>query len=371
MSDSSSNRFNLNDRNIRIPASVKPLFDQFMRDTHVTYGPDGLYYLTGTTPCPGRTNIWDYNDGIRLWRSPDLRNWEPMGLVYSVERDGTWQREFGGVCCEGVSPTGEAYEGKTGAVWAPEIHYIRSRQTWMLAACISDHSNRRSGSFLLRSASGRPEGPYANIAACRDAPLDPHIDVSLFEDDDGTVYYLALNRFIARMKDDLSGLAEDLREVVQTPWPQEYWNEGVYMVKHGGKYHLLQTFWSRRNADGSFEYANAAQDAERYAYDGIVASADSVYGPYGQRYPAIVGGGHNNLFRDAQGRWWTAIFGNPRGAAAEVNAFDGRTAYICRPMIVPMTWEAGRLMVDRDSLFPRRHAKQSFRSLNPSAAEEP
>jgi hypothetical protein len=342
----SPNLFDLRDRDLRIPASVKPLFDQFMRDTHVTLGPDGLYYLTGTTPVPGRTNIWDYNDGIRLWRSPDLQRWDPLGLVYSLERDATWQSRFGGVCREGVSPTGEPYEGKTGAVWAPEIHYIRSRQTWMLAACISDHANRRSGSFLLRSRSGGAEGPYENIAACHDGPLDPHIDVSLFEDDDGTVYYLALNRFIARMRDDLSGLAEPLREVSQTPWAGEYWNEGVYLVKQGGKYHLCQTFWSRRNPDGSFEYAEARNDPERFSYDGIVASSDTIYGPYGQRYPAIVGGGHNNLFQDARGRWWTAIFGNPRGAAREVNAFDGTNAYLCRPMIVPMKWSDGRVMVD-------------------------
>ncbi len=343
----SHNRFDLRDRNIRIPASVKPLFDQFMRDTHVTLGPDGFFYLTGTTPCPGRTNIWDYNDGIRLWRSPDLQNWEPMGLVFSIERDGAWQRRFGGVCHEGVSPTGEPYAGKTGAVWAPEIHYIRSRSAWMLAACISDHSRQRSGSFLLRSRSGRPEGPYENIAACRDGPLDPHIDVSLFEDDDGTVYYLALNRFIARMKEDLSGLAEPLREVAQTPWPEEYWNEGVYLVKHDGKYHLCQTFWSRRNPDGSYEYARAANAGELHSYDGIVASSDSIHGPYGPRYPAIVGGGHNNLFRDAGDRWWTAIFGNPRGAAAEVNAFDGEHPHLCRPMIVPMRWTNGKVSVDR------------------------
>ncbi len=133
----SPNRFDLDNPDLRIPATVNPLFDQSMRDTHVALGPDGFFYLTGTTPCPDRTNIWDYNDGIRLWRSSD---WVPMGLVFSIERDGAWQRQFGGFCNEGVSPTGEPYEGKAGAVWAPAIHYIRSRKVWMLAACISDHS---------------------------------------------------------------------------------------------------------------------------------------------------------------------------------------------------------------------------------------
>ena len=34
---------------LRVPTSVKPAFDYWMRDTWATLGPDGYYYITGTT----------------------------------------------------------------------------------------------------------------------------------------------------------------------------------------------------------------------------------------------------------------------------------------------------------------------------------
>ena len=42
----------------------------------------------------------------------------------------------------------------------------------------------------------------------------------------------------------------------------------------------------------------------------MAASSDKIYGPYGERYLAIPGGGHNVLFSDAQGQWWSTFFGN-------------------------------------------------------------
>lgn len=37
---------------LRVPTSVKPAFDYWMRDTWATLGPDGYYYITGTTSTP-------------------------------------------------------------------------------------------------------------------------------------------------------------------------------------------------------------------------------------------------------------------------------------------------------------------------------
>ena len=75
------------------PSTTKPVIDTWMRDTYVMAGPDGYYYLTGTTATPGRefpsgrVHCWDYNDGLYLWRSKDLKNWESMGLIWSFDHD--------------------------------------------------------------------------------------------------------------------------------------------------------------------------------------------------------------------------------------------------------------------------------------------
>jgi len=59
-----------------LPA-IRPLAELHMRDTYIARGGDGNYYMTGTT---GDNPYW-FNDGVELWRSPDLQHWEYIGLV--------------------------------------------------------------------------------------------------------------------------------------------------------------------------------------------------------------------------------------------------------------------------------------------------
>jgi xylan 1,4-beta-xylosidase len=56
---------------------ILPLLDVHVRDTIVCLGGDRNYYMTGSTG----DNIWAFNDGVELWRSPDLKKWEYLGLV--------------------------------------------------------------------------------------------------------------------------------------------------------------------------------------------------------------------------------------------------------------------------------------------------
>lgn len=327
----------VHDPKLQVPRTVQALFDTWMRDTYVTGGGDGYYYLTGTTAAPGKSHCWDWNDGLHLWRSPDLKKWEHLGMVWSLDRDATWQREAVIVPPGEISPARDVMDEKRRAVWAPEIHYIRSKKTWLMVACM----NGGKGSFVLRSTSGKPEGPYVNIAGNEHGPLFDNIDGSLFEDDDGSVYFVGHNHFIAKMKDDLSGLAEPVRRFQEQPFDPEPYAEGAYIVKHDGRYHLIQTYWSFLKPDGKFSYLGPQYNhPSRHSYDVIVASADNIYGPYGPRYTAIVEGGHNNFFQDRDGRWWSPMFGNPRGASAKTAAF------ICRPAIVPLRYEAGRFLPD-------------------------
>ena len=219
------------DPRLQIPATIRPLLDVWMRDTYVADGGDGYYYLTGTTAAPGRNHCWDWNDGLHLWRSKDLKAWEHLGLIWSLDRDATWQRAFGKAEPGRTAPSGDIMDDKRRAVWAPEIHYIRSKRQWLIVACMNDGTPQK-GSFILRSTSGKPEGPYENIAGNASGPIFPNIDGGLFEDDDGVVYFVGHNHFIARMKDDLSGLAEPVRQFAETPYDPEPYAEGAYVVKH-------------------------------------------------------------------------------------------------------------------------------------------
>ncbi|MDR1683342.1 MAG: family 43 glycosylhydrolase, partial [Candidatus Symbiothrix sp.] len=250
------------DPETQIPATLKPAFDYWMRDTWVTFGPDGYYYMTGTTadpnrPFAGQTHCWDWNDGLYLFRSKDLQQWEHQGLIWSMEKDGAWQKH------PKIFPKGEAHPQKSlngdplhnrfMAVWAPELHYIKNLKNWFIVACMND-SKSGKGSFILRSTSGKPEGPYVNIKDNEKAPLFNNIDGSLYEDTDGTVYFVGHNHYIARMKDDMSGLAEPVIRLKEKNYHPEPYIEGAFIFKHDNKYHLVQAIWSHRLPDGTETY---------------------------------------------------------------------------------------------------------------------
>jgi xylan 1,4-beta-xylosidase len=242
---------------------LAPLFDFPLRDTSVCLGPDGTYYLTGTT---GHPTWWKTNEGIRIWKSTDLKKWEPLGLVWKIE-DGTWQKKK---------------QGDLRALWAPEIHYIKG--TFWLTHCM----NYR-GCGLLKSTTGKADGPYVDVHP--DGPLTGNIDASLFVDDDGKVYFVWQNGMIARLKDDMTGLAEEPRHLKPSNAKQVGF-EGAFVTRKDGRYHLV------------------CADFIGGLYHCMIASSDKLYGPYGPRYVAIPHGGHNVLFTDKEGRWWSTFFGS-------------------------------------------------------------
>jgi len=281
----------------RMPV-IKPLFEQPLRDPSICIGPDGTYYLTGTTGNnPGgisdTTSWWYVNEGIRIWKSKDLKKWEPLGLVWSLDKDATWAREF-------KSNRGALRR----ALWAPEIFYFRG--TFWLT-----YSMNYGGCGLLKSITGKPEGPYIDVKA--DGPLTDKIDASLFLDDDGKVYFIYQNGMIARMNDDLTGLAEEPRLLKPANYKHVGF-EGAFMTKYNGKYILLCAEVNER-------------DGFR-AYDCMSAVADNIYGPYSDRYLAIPHGGHNMLFKTKDGKWMSTFFGS-----------DEKAAFRERPGILPIEFD--------------------------------
>ena len=275
----------------RHPAGLRKVFDTPLRDPSICRGPDGLYYLTGTSGP-----FWGYNNenGIRIWKSKDLVRWEALGTVWRY----------------GTSPWHKKYLDARKPLWAPEIHYLK-KTFWLTYSMPGwDGTAKTSGSGLLKSISGKPQGPYVDMQPGE--RMGDEIDASLFEDDDGIVYFLWHSGKIARLKPDMSGFADPchwLRTAKPDPDPRHHSDlckgifgensfdhvgyEGMFMFKANGRYYL------------------SCSDQCDGRYSCYTASATSIYGPYGARYEAIPNGGHNTFFRDANGRWWSTYFGPP------------------------------------------------------------
>jgi len=297
---------------------VKALFDVGLRDTAITRGPDNTYFMTGTL---GPNFI--ANEGIPVWKSTDLAHWDYLGLVWTFERDATWQKQWT-----------EKRGLRRRAVWAPEIHYIKGN--FYIAYCITG-----LGTGLLRSTTGRPEGPYVS-AHKPDAPLTPGIDASLFVDDDGTVYWLSGSGNLARLKDDLSGLAEKPVPLRCQPGDPDIEHhhparpckatefahvgyEGVFLFKANGRYYL--------------------SGAERYyeRYHCMTAEATSLRGPYSARYVSVPYAGHNTFFQDHEGAWWSTMFGNDAQAPIDKRPGILRVEFDeqghLRPRVTDAVWQ--------------------------------
>ena len=279
--------------------NIKPVWDVNMRDAVIILGGDGNYYLTGST---GR-NIWKYNDGVEIYRSKDLKKWDYLGLVWSIEKSGGWEKQWR-----------MRHGMPVRAIWAPELHYIHKNYFICL-------SMPPGGISILRSTTGKPEGPYIHatnpkkplMGGIGPIPASFLIDATLFEDEDGKVYFTqGPANLIARMKDDLSDFAEPLRPIVllnpDTVSTNHISNckknynckdlgfEGATLFKRNGIYYL-----------GSTDKYN-----DRYSM--MMATSNNVYGPYTGRYEAVPCNGGTNFFKAKNGDWFTCFFGDDKQA---------------------------------------------------------
>jgi xylan 1,4-beta-xylosidase len=269
---------------------IKPLLKLHIRDTVICLGGDGNYYMTGSTG----DNIWDFNDGVELWHSPDLKKWDYVGLVWDVMKEGTWEK------------TPRDLHGKpTVTIWAPEIHYLKKLNTYAIVLSMAP-----SGISILVSKTGKPEGPYLNPVP-GGKQLSAGIDPTLFEDDDGKVYFSqGAGGSISLMKDDLSGFADTRTVALLNPdhnpahhaakvvqrGMNGFGHEGTVLFKANGKYY------------------HGAVDNYEGRYSSCVAIADNIWGPYDNWHETVPCGGGTNFFEDKQGNWWCAFFGNDDAA---------------------------------------------------------
>jgi sialate O-acetylesterase len=252
---------------------VHPLLTHPLRDTAVSTDTQNVAYLTGTTGHPGWMNT---NIGIHVWSSSNLEGWHDHKLVWNIESNGTWQVDA---------------QNDMRAVRAPEVHFIKGT-FWL------PYSMNYGGTGILKSESGKIEGPYRDIKA--DGPLTDGYDASLFQDDDGAVYFVYSNGMIARMKDDMSGLAET-PQLLKPANADQVGTTGASIQKIEGSYYLLV-------ADETTD-----TDGQKTSHC-MAAMSETLFGPYGDRYIAIPHAGQASLFQDRFGEWWATFSGNDNKA---------------------------------------------------------
>jgi len=290
-----------------VPAlpALQPLFDYPLRDTSICVGGDGQYYLTGTTGAP---DWWAVTGDIQVWKSSDLATWTPVvehprrrSVVWNIDREGTWEKPI---------PLRDGAPFRP--LWAPEITYLKG--TYWIAYSIP----LGVGGGLLKSTTGKPEGPYESV--WKERPLVHAIDLALFGDDDGKVYLIWADGQIAQLNDDLTAFAEK-------PWklkPRDADRigfEGTFVFKANGRYYITGA-----------EFVPGPNGEVDRTYDCFAASAENLRGPYGDKFLAIPHAGHNSFFQDRDGRWWATFFGN-----------DSRAPIRERPAILPIEFtEDGR-----------------------------
>ena len=329
---------------------VRPLVDHPLRDPSICRGPDGWYYLTGTDGTPilddGSGPDFLNNDGIRLWRSRDLDDWEPLGKVFSLALEDMGTRDRMGFPQSWrrrpVVPPGVSDAPPARGIQAPEIHYIHG--TFWITYSIAGE-----GGGLLKSESGKPEGPYVDWAMMGDEGFAKGKSrltfqggsLSLFEDDDGAVYLLYGNGRIARLRDDLKGFAEPPRMLLchnpektgpnAMDYPLQVGRDGYFLKKLRGRYYLFAADWTTRAGE-------SVQDV-------YVAWSDNVFGPYSERRWSIPHCGQTTVFEGPDGKLLATYFGN-----------DPHAAFRDRAGIVPLGWTRNDhpTRFRPDSPFPRK-----------------
>jgi iduronate 2-sulfatase len=268
------------------------VLDDWIRDPYIVLGPDGWFYLTGTTQSPDLqpTSESKYNTGLgetslvgwhaRVWRSRDLAEWESLGSPFTLQ-DGIW-----------ASTRPKAFTDtprEQWRLWAPELHWLGDR--WAL---IHTSPAPVRGANLSLTAGRDVKGPWTNPLG---TTIERRHDPSLFRHDDGTWWMIWGATQIAPLKADFTGFTAEPSTISPTGDFAKMGHEGCLIQKIGGQYVLFGTGWS-------------TGEMRKGSYNLYYATADRITGPYSER--KFVGRflGHGTPFRDSEDRWWCTAFYN-------------------------------------------------------------
>ncbi|HPB05784.1 MAG TPA: family 43 glycosylhydrolase [Prolixibacteraceae bacterium] len=199
-----------------------------MRD-HCIIKVGDKWYCTGTSEP-----VWTGpNPGVRLLVSDDMINWKQHSWLIDASK----------------LPANCPYNGR---FWAPEIHFIKGKY-WLTVnsgkVTAEDPKGMATHSVWLFS-SDKVTGPYNLV----NGPLTPQYnnDATLFEDEDGQVYFYCSGNGLFQAKIDLetgklTTPAQKFLDKKQPGWPE--WMvggiEGPFVIKRDGTYFMFFSTWTR------------------------------------------------------------------------------------------------------------------------------
>lgn len=142
------------------PCKASRPLDIKMGDPYVLLSSDGNYYMYGTT---------DGDNGFSAYKSEDLKNWSPVGVVYEGHKENSWTKD---------------------CFWAPEVYERDGKYYMLFSSNTKENPNNDLEVFRIGVAvSESPEGPFEDMY---DRPIFdpgyPIIDADVFFDEDGRCY---------------------------------------------------------------------------------------------------------------------------------------------------------------------------------------
>lgn len=265
-----------------------PLLDHIIEenisDVSICKGPSSTYYLTGT--CGDRDGV---QEGIKVWASRDLKDWNSIGTdnyVWTFKDGVPWQREIS-------TQNGWQQRG----IIAPEIHYLKGT-FWIT---YTNSNSNQSG--ILRSISGRAQGPYVEVSGQK--PLLQGSNVSLFMDTDSSVYVIWSKGFIQRFSDDMTSLTSANPRILTDSEGNQIDDFGIHIVKIEGKYILTASRWINKWDKNQIGKADQLESR----CDGVLAISNDLFGPYTFQSVTFPHAGGGSLFTDFEGNPYFTISG--------------------------------------------------------------
>ena len=267
---------------------------------------------------------------IPMLRSSDLVNWTYQGDAFS---------------------TRPAWVASDAGLWAPEIKFLNGQ--YYLYYTASWTTLPGGGSAIGVATSSSPLGPWIDSGA---PAVEPHeapccagsrrwvFDPEVVQDDSGQLYIFYGSYFggISARTLSADGLHSDPASQTQITIANRY--EGTEIVHHDGYWYL-------------FASATDCCRGPLTGYSVFAGRSQNILGPYVDREgnsmlqgrvggtPVIsmngnrwVGTGHNSVFEDFDGQWWTVYH-----AVDQNNPyFAGAVGFTKRPVLLdPLDWVGG------------------------------